>query len=142
MIAEKNHGHREVCLLTEGPGESPGREESLNLSSGGWECKDTCWCFAFAQFSPQFVTKPSSKQTRLRASCNVSCALLKNSPEFSRRQPCCRTSVEHTGDFACLRYRLSPPLNCDLYREWQWFSFTSHFPLVRRAPLKSRAIRE
>lgn len=115
----KNHGHGEVCLLTGVPGESPGREEGLQLSSGGWECKDTCWCFAFAQFAPQFAPKPRREQTRLRASRNVSCALLKNSPEFSRRQPCSRSSVEHTGDFACLRYRLSPPpvLNCDLYRE-------------------------
>lgn len=65
---------------------------------------------------------------------------LKLSADFRKRLSRSRTSVESPEDFSCLRYHLSPPpvLNGDLERDWQWFSFTSRFPLVQKTPLKSR----
>lgn len=136
-ISEKNHRKKEFWLLTNVSPMSPDHEDWLKLSSGGMSARTLAGLYLLS-FLHNLIQSHEGK-TFSRTSCNFSHALLKLS-DFRKRLPCSRTSVESPEDFSCLRYHLSPPpvLNGDLERDWQWFSFTSRFPLVQKTPLKSR----
>lgn len=79
-----------------------------NSPAGGTSARTLVGGLYLLSFHHNIIQSHKGK-TLLRTSWNFSHALLKLSAAFSRRRPCSRTSVEHTGDFSCLRYHLSPP---------------------------------